>query len=126
MRYVSHTHQAIPLHNSKISDDEQETIRKGYPELLKKLDGTRLSFMHDVVPDSIWDSTPEEREAFWEFLYAQPGFGFWISNYKEVGVDKKANALVSEFVAKKIKQRVNDPWTADKLIPKTYGNPIYV
>ncbi|KAI1609888.1 hypothetical protein EDD36DRAFT_410564 [Exophiala viscosa] len=112
---------AIPLHNSKISDEEMETIRKGYPELLKKIDGSRLSFMHDIVTDSIWEATPEEREAFWEFLYAQPGFGFWISNYKEVGVDLKANALVSDFVAKKIRQRVKDPWTADKLIPKTYG-----
>ncbi|KAF2709142.1 FAD/NAD(P)-binding domain-containing protein [Pleomassaria siparia CBS 279.74] len=112
---------AIPLHNSKIGEEEMETIRKGYPELIKRIDNTRLSFMHEGINDSIWDATPEQREAFWEYMYAQPGFGFWVSNYKETLVDKKANALVSEFVAKKIKQRVKDPWTADKLIPKTYG-----
>lgn len=98
-----------------------ETIRKGYPELLKKIDSTRLSFMHESINDSIWDHTPEEREAFWEYMYAQPGFGFWMSNYKEILVDRKANALVGDFVAKKIRQRVKDPWTADKLIPKTHG-----
>jgi hypothetical protein len=98
-----------------------ETIRKGYPELLKKIDSTRLSFLHEGINDSIWDATSEEREAFWEYMYAQPGFGFWISNYKETLVDEKANALVSEFVANKIRQRVKDPWTADKLTPKTYG-----
>ncbi|KAF2640006.1 FAD/NAD(P)-binding domain-containing protein [Massarina eburnea CBS 473.64] len=113
--------QAIPLHNSPIGKEEFETIRKGYPEILRKIDSTRLSFMHEGIDDSIWDATPEEREAFWEYMYAQPGFGFWISNYKETLVDKKANALVSDFVAKKIRQRVKDPWTADKLIPKTYG-----
>ncbi|KUJ21444.1 FAD/NAD(P)-binding domain-containing protein [Mollisia scopiformis] len=112
---------AIPLHNAKIGEEEWETIRKGYPELLKKIDGTRLSFMHEGINDSIWDATPEEREAFWEYMYAQPGFGFWVSNYKETLVDRKANALVSEFVAKKIRQRVKDPATAEKLIPKTYG-----
>ncbi|KAH7064003.1 hypothetical protein BKA63DRAFT_482626 [Paraphoma chrysanthemicola] len=112
---------AMPLHNSKIGKEEMETIRRGYPELLKKIDATRLSFLHEGIDDSIWEATPEEREAFWEYLYAQPGFGFWVSNYKETQVDKKANALVSEFVAKKIRQRVKDPWTADKLIPKTYG-----
>lgn len=101
-----------------------ETIRKCYPELLKKVDSTRLSFLHDTGTTSIWEATPEERDAFWEHLYKQPGFGFWVSNYKETGVDRDANALVSEFVAKKIKQRVKDPWTADKLIPKTYGIPI--
>jgi hypothetical protein len=103
-----------------------ETIRKSYPELLKKVDSTRLSFLHDTSTTSIWEATPEERDAFWEHLYKQPGFGFWVSNYKEIGVDRDANALVSEFVAKKIKQRVKDPWTADKLIPKTYGIPIFL
>jgi hypothetical protein len=97
------------------------TIRKGYPELIKQIDKSRLSFLHQGCNDSIWDATPEEREAFWEYLYAQPGFGFWVSNYKEVLVDRKANALLSDFVAKKIRQRVKDPWTAEKLIPKTHG-----
>lgn len=98
-----------------------KAIRKGYPGLLKKLDSTRLSFMHDTGTASIWEATPEERELFWEHLYGQPGFGFWLTNYKEMLVDREANALVSAFVAKKIRQRVKDPWTADKLIPKTYG-----
>jgi len=117
----SYLSQAIPLHNSKIGEEEMETIRKGYPEIRKKTDASRLSFIHGGNNNSIWDATPEEREDFWEYMYAQPGFGFWVSNYKEVLVDRKANALVSEFVAKKIRQRVQDPWTADKLIPKTYG-----
>jgi len=98
-----------------------DTIRKGYPELNKIINETRLAFMHKSSDASIWDATPEEREVLWEFLYAQPGFGFWLSNYKELLVEQKANDLVSEFVAKKIRQRVKDPWTADKLVPKTHG-----
>lgn len=112
---------AIPLHNAKINKEEMEVIRKGYPELLNKLNSTRLAFMHESNNASIWDASPEEREALWEYLYAQPGFGFWVSNYKEILIDQKANDLVSAFVAKKIKQRVKDPWTADKLTPKTHG-----
>lgn len=110
---------AMPLHNSKI--ESMDEIRKKYPDIINSINTTRLSFLHDGCNQSIWDATPEEREVFWEYLYAQPGFGFWISNYKEVLVDRKANALLSEFVAKKIRQRVKDPWTAEKLIPKTYG-----
>lgn len=112
---------AIPLHNSKIDKDAMEQIRQGYPEMFERVNKTRLSFMHEANPNSIWDATPEEREVLWEHLYAQPGFGFWVSNYKEITLDRKANALVSEFVAKKTKQRVHDPWTADKLVPKTHG-----
>lgn len=101
-----------------------ETIRKGYPELLKKIDASRMSFLHEGTYKSIWEASPEEREAFWEFLYAQPGFGFWVSNYKEVLMDRNANALLSDFIAKKIRQRVKDPWTADKLTPKTHGESL--
>lgn len=112
---------AIPLHNSPIDEEAMKKIRLGYPELFEKVNRTRLSFMHDSNSASIWDATPEEREVLWEHLYAQPGFGFWVSNYKEILIDQKANNLVSEFVAKKIRQRVKDPWTADKLVPTTHG-----
>ncbi|KAK1812471.1 hypothetical protein LTR12_013165 [Friedmanniomyces endolithicus] len=112
---------AIPLRNSKISPDEMELIRTGYPQMLEKINLTRMGFMHSASTDSIWDSTPEMREAFWEELWALPGFPFWLSNYKEILIDEKANDLVTEFVAKKIKERVHDPWTADKLVPKNHG-----
>ena len=113
---------AIPLLNGKIAPEEMEDIRKAYPETLKRINQTRMGFVHDAnYSDSIWDYTPEEREAFWEGLYALPGFPMWLCNYKEILIDEKANALVTEFVAKKIKERVLDPWTADKLIPKNHG-----
>lgn len=98
-----------------------KTIRAAYPETLNKTNTNRLSFLHQDGDRSIWDDTPGEREAFWEYMYAHLGFGFWITNYKETLKDRAANALVSEFVAKKIRQRLHDAWTAEKLIPKTYG-----
>jgi cation diffusion facilitator CzcD-associated flavoprotein CzcO len=36
-------------------------------------------------------------------------------------VDRKANALISDFIARKIRQRVKDPAVAEKLIPKNHG-----
>lgn len=113
---------AIPLHNSKIDKEGMDQIRENYPDIVNKINTTRLSFMHAPSTASIWDATPEEGEAFWEYMYAQPGFGFWVSNYKEVLLDRKANALLSDFVAKKIRQRVKDPWTTDKLTPKTHDS----
>jgi cation diffusion facilitator CzcD-associated flavoprotein CzcO len=65
--------------------------------------------------------TEEEREAFWEKLYAEPGFGIWQGNFRDILVDRKANALLSDFVARKIRQRVKDQQVADKLIPKNHG-----
>src|SRR5690606_890585 len=65
--------------------------------------------------------TEEEREAFWEELYAGPGFGIWQGNLRDMLVDREANRLISDFVANKIRQRVTDPEVAEKLIPKDHG-----
>jgi cation diffusion facilitator CzcD-associated flavoprotein CzcO len=63
----------------------------------------------------------EEREAFFEKLYAERGFGIWQGNFRDILTDHKANALISDFVARKIRQRVKDPRVAEKLIPKNHG-----
>lgn len=98
-----------------------EEIRESYPEMLKRINKTRMGFMHDSCTDSIWEASPEQREKFWEELYATPGFPMWLSNYKEILIDQNANDLITEFVAKKIRDRVHDPWTAEHLIPKNHG-----
>lgn len=99
-----------------------EKIRSGYPEMLVRMNETRMCFLHDAnYADSIWDATPEQREAFWEKLYATPGFPMWLCNYKEIMIDQDANDLVTAFVARKIKERVHDPWTAEHLVPKNHG-----
>ena len=46
-----------------------------------------------------WSVPPEEREAFWEKLYAEPGFGIWMGNFRDILIDEKANAAISEFIA---------------------------
>lgn len=69
----------------------------------------------------MWDYSPDEREKLWEDLYSQRGFGMWLSNYKEILRDQKANDLVSAFIANKIRTRVHDPATAETLIPKNHG-----
>jgi cation diffusion facilitator CzcD-associated flavoprotein CzcO len=63
----------------------------------------------------------EEREAFWEKLYASPGFGIWMGNFSDMLTDRAANAAASDFIARKIRQRVHDPVVAEKLIPKNHG-----
>ncbi|MEN0074337.1 MAG: cyclohexanone monooxygenase, partial [Paracraurococcus sp.] len=63
----------------------------------------------------------EEREAFYETLYASPGFGIWVGNFRDMLTDRAANKEISDFVANKIRQRVKDPKVAEMLIPKNHG-----
>jgi len=112
---------AAPLLNSKISPEEMERIRADYPKIIARCLETPGCFVHAPDSRAAMEVTPEEREAFWEKLYAEPGFGIWYGNFRDILVDREANRLVSEFVARKIRERVKDPAVADKLIPKNHG-----
>ena len=112
---------AAPLHNAKISKSEMEGIKARYDEIYAHCAQTPGWFIHQTDPRRALDLTPEEREAFWEKLYAEPGFGIWMGNFSDILVDEKANVLISDFIAKKIRARVTDPKIADKLIPKDHG-----
>ena len=112
---------AAPLHNSKISKEEMASIKARYEEIYAHCAGTPSWFIHQADPRKTLDVTPEEREAFWEKLYGEPGFGIWMGNFRDILVDETANAAISEFIAKKIRQRVSDPKVAEKLIPRDHG-----
>ncbi len=110
-----------PLNNRAISDDEQRQIKGNYPELFKLLRTTPGCYIHNVDPRGTFEVTAEEREAFWEQRYGEPGFGIWQANFHDMLNDPAANALFSAFVARKIRERVKDPAVADMLIPKCHG-----
>ncbi len=110
-----------PLLNSKISAEEMATIKANYKEMFQRCQETFACFIHTLDPRGTFEVSEAEREAFWEKLYATPGFGIWQGNFRDMLTDRKANALVSAFVANKIRQRVKDQTVAEKLIPKNHG-----
>ncbi len=110
-----------PLHNGPITEEEQREIKAGYPEIFRRCDETFACFLHTPDPRGTFEVTPEERLAFWEKLYGERGFGIWQGNFRDILIDRQANAELSAFIAGKIRQRVKDPAVADKLIPKNHG-----
>jgi cation diffusion facilitator CzcD-associated flavoprotein CzcO len=110
-----------PLHNGKIDAETQKKIRDGYPEMFKRCLETFACFIHTPDPRGTFEVSDEEREAFFEKLYAERGFGIWQGNFRDILIDHKANAVIGDFVARKIRQRVKDPRVAEKLIPKNHG-----
>jgi cation diffusion facilitator CzcD-associated flavoprotein CzcO len=110
-----------PLHNGKIDAATQEKIKAGYPEMFARCQETFACFLHTPDPRGAFEVTDEEREAFYEKLYGERGFGIWQGNFKDILTDRKANATISDFVARKIRSRVKNQTVAEKLIPKNHG-----
>ena len=110
-----------PLHNGPIPAEEMADIKARYDEIFDRCARTPGGFIHGPDRRRYHEVPAEERYAFWDDLYGQPGFGIWLANFREVLMDEEANADLSAFIADKIRQRVTDPAVAEKLIPKDHG-----
>ncbi|TCZ62967.1 flavin-containing monooxygenase [Roseicella aquatilis] len=110
-----------PLHNRPITEEEQQRIKASYDEIFRHCRETFSCFVHTPDPRGTFEVSKEEREAFYEQLYASPGFGIWVGNFKDMLTDRAANREISDFVANKIRQRVKDPTVAEMLIPRNHG-----
>jgi cation diffusion facilitator CzcD-associated flavoprotein CzcO len=110
-----------PLHNGKIDAETQARIKAGYPEMFARCQETFACFIHTPDSRGAFEVSDEEREAFYEKLYAERGFGIWQGNFRDILIDRKANATISDFVARKIRGRVRDQKVAEKLVPKSHG-----
>ena len=110
-----------PLHNRPITAEEQKEIKTSYEEIFAKCRASYAGFMHDSDRRRALQVSDEERQAFYEKLYREPGFGIWMGNFRDMLVDERANTTISEFVAGKIRERVKDPAIAEKLVPTNHG-----
>ena len=111
---------STPLNNSVITEEEMDEIRARYDEIFANCAASPGGFEH-VPRWGFWDMTAEERRALWDELYAQPGFAILAANFAEIFFDEAANQEVSDYIADRIRQRVDDPVVAEKLIPKDHG-----
>jgi len=110
-----------PLNNTPIDAEQQQRLKRELPDIIARCNASFAGFIHEADRRSVFDVTPEEREACFEQLYAAPGFGIWLGNFRDTLLDEKANAEISRFVADKIRARVKDPALAEKLIPTNHG-----
>ena len=110
-----------PLHNSPIDAETQRKIKASYKEIFETCRNTFGCFIHEADPRSALEVSDEEREAFFEKLYGEPGFGIWMGNFRDLQINPAANATITAFMHRKIRERVNDPRIAEMLIPRDHG-----
>ncbi|OQE20538.1 hypothetical protein PENSTE_c013G02013 [Penicillium steckii] len=112
---------SAPLRNETISLDQMKTHWENYDDIFQLCAETPGCFMHQADPRKSLDVSQEERYALWEEIYAKPGFAKWLGAFSDTYTNREANRLYSDFIADKIRQRVNDPKVAESLIPKNHG-----
>ncbi len=107
-----------PLNNAPITSEEQAQLRADFEAIRETLDTSPAGFLHEPHDRTTFDDTADERQAFYEKMWHSPGFSKLTSNYTDLLFDERANREWCEFLAEKIRSIVDDPETAEKLIPK--------
>jgi cation diffusion facilitator CzcD-associated flavoprotein CzcO len=108
----------IPQRNAPLTDNERHEIKQSYDDIFARCRESYGGFIHTFDPRSGHAVSAEEREAKFEALWRQPGFAFWFGNFSDLLMDPTVNAHASEFLRRKIRERVKDPETARKLLPE--------
>ncbi|HEX4492248.1 MAG TPA: NAD(P)/FAD-dependent oxidoreductase [Acidimicrobiia bacterium] len=109
-----------PLNNAPITPEEQAQLRADFEQIRQTLNTSPAGFLHPMHDRATADDTEAERRAFYEAMWARPGFGKLISHYTDMMFDDAANAQWCEFVAEKVRAVVGDPAVAERLIPKDH------
>ncbi|KAI1173983.1 hypothetical protein F4777DRAFT_414431 [Nemania sp. FL0916] len=107
----------LPMHKRDLSAEEQEKAKSLYPKLFEYREKTFIGLLYDWQEKNTFDDTPEEREAVYEKAWADAGFHFWCSIYKDNFFNPEANKVSYQFWAKKTRARIEDPRKRDILAP---------
>jgi cation diffusion facilitator CzcD-associated flavoprotein CzcO len=109
-----------PLNNAPITPEEQARLRADFDEIREVLNTSVHGFLHQPHDRKAAEDSAEERQAFFDRMWQSPGFTKLTSNYTDLLFDDAANAEWCEFVAAKVRAIVEDPETAEQLIPKDH------
>lgn len=109
---------AVPMRRRKLNAADQDLKKQLYPELFKLRETSFAGFHYDWYEKNTFDDTPEEREAFYEKVWQEGGFRFWVAVYKDNLFNPEANMESYKFWAKKTRARIGDPRKRDLLAPE--------
>lgn len=110
-----------PINNRPIDATRAAEIRAHIDEIYAATQLSPSGSIHRPMLESSLDMDPEERRAHFERLYHAPGLTMALGNFRDVAVDRHANAALTGYLSEKIRARVTDPEVADRLIPRDHG-----
>ena len=119
--FVRSPNWCTPLGNGPMTQERMDHIKSHYGDFIAKCDTSIAGFPHEFIAANLFDVPQAERDAKLEELYKGPGFSLWLGAYQDVLSDPGANRYVSDFVARKIRERVKNPRIAELLTPKDHG-----
>ena len=110
----------VPARHETVDHEFLQNVKANYDEIWDKARHSVGGIPVDYAEGSALDVSDEERKAAYEAGWAQGGFNFVFSSFADIATDRRANDTASEFIRSKIREIVDDPETAEKLVPRDH------
>lgn len=111
---------SVPARNGPVDRESQEQVKANYDGIRRKQRESTNGHPFDVNEKSPLEVPEEERRATYEAAWETGGLRFRAA-FNDLITNKEANDTASEFIRDKIRETVENPQTAEKLIP--YDHP---
>ncbi|MBS7811984.1 flavin-containing monooxygenase [Roseococcus pinisoli] len=105
---------SVPAHNAPLTAEFKQQVKANFADIRRTMHSTTNGHPFTIEERSVFDVSPEEREAVYEKAWAKGGLQFR-SNFRDITTDLDANRTAAEFIKGKIRSIVKDPETAAKL-----------
>ncbi|GLZ55319.1 NAD(P)/FAD-dependent oxidoreductase [Actinomycetospora sp. NBRC 106378] len=110
---------SIPANNAPLSDERDAEVKATYADRRERARWSPSGLGFKPNKQSAVAVSPEERRALYEEQWTTAGFGFLLAFY-DLMLDEEANDTAADFIRAKIAEKVDDPATAERLMPRGY------
>lgn len=111
----------LPAVQKPMTDEWEREIKDNYDEILAKCRHHVFGMAFDSpVGRTVEDTPPAEVQKIFEEHWPRGSFRFCFETFDDLLTNADSNKAAADFIASKIRQKVNDPDTADLLTPKGY------
>jgi cation diffusion facilitator CzcD-associated flavoprotein CzcO len=107
----------VPARHHAFEPARQAEIKRRYAEIFEATRSSAAGFPYTPIERSGLEVSDEEREQILEGLWDEGGFKFLWGSFSDLATNLETNALVSDFIRRKIREAVKDPETAKRLCP---------
>jgi cation diffusion facilitator CzcD-associated flavoprotein CzcO len=110
----------VPANNGPVDPAVREERLKDWAGIRERIQNSNFGFELYLQEKGAAEVSDDEREAVLEDFWNRGGFHIWLGGYADMFFSTESNDLIRRFLDRKIREKVDDPATADLLVPKGY------
>jgi cation diffusion facilitator CzcD-associated flavoprotein CzcO len=110
---------AVPARDRPLEDEDWEEIQANHERILEQAHDSGFGMPFEIGHETAEGMSMEELEEDLESRWEEGGFRFMLT-FEDLLTNEKTNEKVSEFLRNKIRESVDDPELAEKLVPKDH------